>query len=205
MISVSIVANLFSLRQKATCSNYRPLSAPRGLSGAEWIELFKFLVHPMRVGALCPLNLCFRSVTFDSCAALSHPIAHIQCGPMCWGSKKEVSVITTAHTALCTSQTPLTLQLRPSAFSGNCFSLCSSRQKRTSFLYFMFFSLSHYLEKVKACFTENALQQSLVWNISVDIKEAVAFSDKLQTTFWKEVSKMFRNILRDSQFSHQSC
>lgn len=57
----------------------------------------------MRVGAVCPLNLCLKNLTFDSCAALSHPMAHIQCGPVCRGSAEEVSVITTACTTFCTS------------------------------------------------------------------------------------------------------
>ncbi|KAI9528920.1 hypothetical protein NQZ68_015686 [Dissostichus eleginoides] len=56
--------------------------------------MFKFPVRPVRIGAVCPLNLCLENLTFDSCAALSHPEAHIQCGPVCRGSAEEVSVIT---------------------------------------------------------------------------------------------------------------
>lgn len=85
------------------------------LAGLEWGGgegvggLFKFPVCPMRVGAVCPPNLCSKNVTFDSCAALSHPVARIQCGPVRRGSAEEVSVITTACTTFCTSlPTPLT-------------------------------------------------------------------------------------------------
>lgn len=105
-------ANLFTLRRPATCSNYLPL--PLLLS---WSGLFKFPASPMRIGAVCPLNLRFKNVTFDFCAALSHPIAHIQCGPVCWGSAEEVSVITTGCTIFCTSL-PLSSHLFPPPSQG---------------------------------------------------------------------------------------
>lgn len=79
-------------------------------------------------------------MTFDSCAALSHPIAHIQCGPVCWGSAEEVSVIITACTTFCTSLPPHPTphphlsplpppsQRPPKPHSRHC----SSQQQRTS-------------------------------------------------------------------------
>lgn len=97
-------ADLFTLRRPATCSNYLPPLLR--WAGVGWSGLFKFPVCPMRIGAVCPLNLCLKNVTLDSCAALSHPVAHIQCGPVCWGSAEEVSVITRACTTFCTSLPP---------------------------------------------------------------------------------------------------
>lgn len=110
-------ANLFTLRRPATCSNYLPPPHPLFFSAVlEWGGgggLFKFPACPVCIWAVCPLNLCLKNVTFDFCAALSHPIAHIQCGPVCWRSAKEVSVITTACTTFCTSLLPP--PLHPSA------------------------------------------------------------------------------------------
>lgn len=96
-------ANLFSLRQKATCSNYLPLLHRAGGGGGGGGDVFKFPVCPVRMGAVCPLNLCFTNLTSDSCAALSRPIAHIQCVPVCRGWAEEASAITTICTTLCTS------------------------------------------------------------------------------------------------------
>lgn len=76
----------------------------------------------MRMGAVCPLNLCFTNLTFDTCAALSHPIAQIQCVPICRGSVEEVSVITTICTTLCTSLpalSPVSTSLLPDRLSSH--------------------------------------------------------------------------------------
>lgn len=78
-------AHLFALQPPATCSNYPPSPPPLlflgGVeSGVEGWRLFKFPACPMRIWAVCLLNLCLENVTFDLCAALSHPVAYIQCG-----------------------------------------------------------------------------------------------------------------------------
>lgn len=152
MIPVSIVATICSpcgTKQHALITT----SSLPCRAGLEWTELFKFPVCPMRVGALCLLNLCFKNVTFDSCAALSHPIAHIRRGPVCWGFMKDVSVITSACTALCTSLTPRTLQQSPPTSSVDHF-LCSSKQQHVvcflvlSTVFCLFWHLLNDLEEV---------------------------------------------------------
>lgn len=95
MISMSVLEPICS-----PCSD-RQHALITALPFLRWSGLFKFPVCPMRIETACPLDLCSKNVTFDSCAALLHPVAHVQCGPVSRGSAEEVSVITC--TTFCTS------------------------------------------------------------------------------------------------------
>lgn len=95
MISMSVLEPICSPcgdRQHALIT-YSTQSHPPPPLHWEGGGLFKFPACPVRIGAVCPLNLCLKNVTFDPCAALSHPVAHIQCGRVCWGSAEEVSAM----------------------------------------------------------------------------------------------------------------
>lgn len=112
-------ANLFTLRQPVTCSNYLPLFFFPFFFALRRSGMFKFPVCPMRIGAVCLLNLCLKNVTFDWCGALSHPVAHIQCGPVWRVSAEEVSVITAACTIFCTyPQTVLFFHRPPTQYTA---------------------------------------------------------------------------------------